>query len=59
MTDKTDVRARAWKAIRDAGVARFPGVEGRIPNFVGAEAAAERLAATDVWKRAKAIKASS
>ena len=57
MTDKADVRARAWQAIRDAGAARFPGVEGRIPNFVGAEAAAERLAGTDVWRRAKAIKA--
>ncbi len=56
MTEKSDVRARAWQAIRDAGVARFPGVEGRIPNFVGAEAAAERLASTDVWKRARAIK---
>ena len=57
MTDKSDVRRRAWQAIRDAGVARFPGVEGRIPNFIGAEAAAERLAATEEWKRAKAIKA--
>ena len=57
MTDKADVRDRAWQAIRDAGVARFPGVEGRIPNFVGAEAAAERLAGTELWKRAKAIKA--
>jgi 5-formyltetrahydrofolate cyclo-ligase len=31
--------------------------EHRIPNFVGAEAAAERLRATDVWTRARAIKA--
>ncbi len=57
MISKGDVRARAWQAIRDAGVARFPGVEGRIPNFVGSEAAAELLAGTDVWKRAKVIKA--
>jgi 5-formyltetrahydrofolate cyclo-ligase len=56
VTDKAEVRARAWQAIRDADAARFPGVEGRIPNFVGAEAAAERLAATDEWTRAKAIK---
>ncbi len=57
MTDKAEVRARAWQAVRDAGVARFPGVEGRIPNFVGAEAAADRLAGTEAWKRAMAIKA--
>lgn len=56
MTDNADIRVRAWLAIRDAGVARFPGVEGRIPNFVGAEAAAERLSATEEWKRATAIK---
>ncbi len=56
MTGKSEARSRAWQAIRDAGVARFPGVEGRIPNFVGAEAAAARLAATDEWNRAKAIK---
>ena len=55
--DKADLRARAWQAIREAGVARFPGVEGRIPNFVGAEAAAQRLAGTEAWKRAKTIKA--
>ena len=37
---KDAVRARAWASLRAAGGARFPGVEGRIPNFVGAEAAA-------------------
>jgi len=57
VNEKPEARSRAWLAIRDAGAARFPGVEGRIPNFVGAEAAAERLASTDAWKRAKAIKA--
>ncbi len=57
LPDKTDVRARAWQAIRDAGVARFPGVEGRIPNFVGAEAATDRLASTEAWRQAKTIKA--
>jgi 5-formyltetrahydrofolate cyclo-ligase len=56
VSDKSEVRSRAWQAIRDAGAARFPGVEGRIPNFIGAEAAAARLAGTDEWKRATAIK---
>lgn len=54
--EKQTVRERAWAAIRDAGVARFPGVEDRIPNFVGAEAAAERLAATAEWQRASTLK---
>lgn len=53
---KSELRKACWQAIRDAGVARFPGVEGRIPNFVGAEAAADRLAATEAWQRAKVLK---
>jgi len=55
-TDKQELRKGCWKAIRAAGAARFPGVEGRIPNFVGAEAAAERLCQTDAFQRAKVIK---
>ena len=39
------------------GVSRFPGAEGRIPNFAGAKLAAERLAAHRLWKRARVIKA--
>lgn len=39
------------------GVARFPGTRGRIPNFVGAEAAAERLAGLESWRSARTIKA--
>jgi 5-formyltetrahydrofolate cyclo-ligase len=39
------------------GVSRFPGAEGRIPNFAGAKAAAERLAQHRVWKRADVVKA--
>lgn len=54
--DKQAVRDRAWAALREAGAARFPGVEGRIPNFVGAEAAAERLAELPEWHAARVIK---
>jgi 5-formyltetrahydrofolate cyclo-ligase len=54
---KAELRDEAWAAIRSAGATRFPGPEHRIPNFVGAEAAAERLRATDVWQRARAVKA--
>ena len=38
-------------------MARFPGPRNRIPNFVGAEAAAERLRGTDAWRRAATLKA--
>jgi 5-formyltetrahydrofolate cyclo-ligase len=54
---KRDLREEVWAALSDAGVARFPGARGRIPNYVGAEAAAERLRATDVWRAADAVKA--
>ncbi len=46
-----------WAALLRAGAARFPGAEGRIPNFVGAEAAAERLRARPEWQRAATLKA--
>lgn len=54
--DKQAVRERAWAALRAAGAQRFPGVEGRIPNFTGAEAAAGMLAGTDAWRRAVVLK---
>lgn len=38
------------------GVSRFPGAEGRIPNFAGAKLASQRLAAHRIWKRARVIK---
>lgn len=34
-----------------------PGVHGRIPDFHGAAAAAQRLAASPAWERARVIKA--
>src|SRR6202162_2452113 len=40
---KAALRQEVWSAMRAAKVARFPGAAGRVPNFTGAEAAAERL----------------
>ncbi len=57
MTAKQELREEAWAALRAAGAARFPGVEGRIPNFTGAEQAAALLGTTDAWRSATAIKA--
>ena len=54
---KAAVRQEVWSAMRAAKVARFPGAEGRIPNFAGAEAAAERLRATPHWQAAGTLKA--
>jgi hypothetical protein len=49
---KQRVRERIWRTLEIAGAARFPGARGRIPNFRGAEAAAERLAQLPEWAAA-------
>jgi 5-formyltetrahydrofolate cyclo-ligase len=54
---KAALRAYVWEAMRAEKVARFPGAEGRIPNFTGAEAAAERLRAMPQWQAARTLKA--
>lgn len=54
---KAALRQEVWAEMRAAGVARFPGAEGRIPNFTGAEEAAERLRQTEEWRRACTLKA--
>jgi 5-formyltetrahydrofolate cyclo-ligase len=53
---KQAVRERVWAALERERAARFPGARGRIPNFVGAERAAERLAATTEWREARVLK---
>jgi 5-formyltetrahydrofolate cyclo-ligase len=53
---KAALRQEVWSAMRAAKVARFPGAEGRIPNFTGAEAAAERLRAMPMWQAARTLK---
>ncbi len=57
MRTKDQVRRAVWKAMDREGVSRFPGAEGRIPNFAGAKLAAERLAGNRLWKRAQVVKA--
>jgi 5-formyltetrahydrofolate cyclo-ligase len=53
---KQDVRERIWQTLKDEGAARFPGARGRIPNFRGAEGAAERLADLREWQAADVVK---
>lgn len=53
---KAALRDAVWSDLDRPGIARFPKPTGRIPNFVGAEAAARRLAGTDEWARAATVK---
>lgn len=53
---KQALREQTWRALQERGVARFPGARGRIPNFTGAEAAAQRLGGTAVWEAARTVK---
>ena len=57
MRSKDQVRKAVWKAMDREGVSRFPGAEGRIPNFAGAKLAAQKLAGHRLWKRARLVKA--
>lgn len=54
---KAALRREVWAALKAARATRFPGPDGRIPNFVGAEAAAERLRGTKAWQVASTLKA--
>ncbi|MEP7105610.1 MAG: 5-formyltetrahydrofolate cyclo-ligase [Chloroflexota bacterium] len=53
---KQSIRARVWERMERRGAARFPGAVGRIPNFVGSEAAARRLASLAEWDAARTVK---
>jgi 5-formyltetrahydrofolate cyclo-ligase len=47
----------AYRRLRESRAARFPfPVEGRIPNFRGAEKAAARLRELELYRRARALK---
>lgn len=56
--EKDAIRRRVWARLQEEGAARFPlPLEGRIPNFVGAEEAARRLQGADLWQDARRLKA--
>lgn len=55
--EKQELRERVWDELEESGEARFPyPPHGRIPNFNGADEAAERLAANEAWQEADVIK---
>jgi 5-formyltetrahydrofolate cyclo-ligase len=58
VTGKQALRERVWDDLEESGAARFPfPPHGRIPNFAGADEAADRLAATEAWQQADVVKA--
>jgi 5-formyltetrahydrofolate cyclo-ligase len=56
MRTKEEFRQNIWRLLQEHKVTRFPGAEGKIPNFIGAEACAKRLAETSYWQAAKVLK---
>lgn len=55
--EKQELRERIWDDLEESGEARFPfPPHGRIPNFAGADEAAERLVTNDAWRDADVIK---
>jgi len=54
--EKRQLREKIWREMEKSGVATFPlPCWGRIPNFYGAEAAADKLRLLEEWKRAKVV----
>ena len=56
MKTKDEIRTAMWRLLTKQRAARFPGAEGRIPNFIGAEGCAAQLATAFYWKNAKVLK---
>jgi 5-formyltetrahydrofolate cyclo-ligase len=53
---KQQLREKIWSEMQRLGIATFPlPCKGRIPNFVGAEAAAEKLRQLKEWRKAKVV----
>lgn len=53
---KRAVRERMWALLDAQGAVQPPGAVGHIPSFVGAEAAADRLAELPIWAAADVVK---
>jgi 5-formyltetrahydrofolate cyclo-ligase len=55
---KAQIRAKIWRLMEEANIASFPRpVYGRIPNFKGADLAAEKITRLSEWIKASVIKA--
>lgn len=57
--EKHMIREKIWSLLESKGVAKFPRpIYGRIPNFVGAEQAAERILKLEEYRVARVVKVS-
>lgn len=57
MINKQYFRLKVWRHLESNGLAMFPRpVYNRIPNFKGAQEAADRLAELDLFKNAVTVK---
>lgn len=56
MRDKLAIRETVWTALEQAQVVRAKSVHDKIPDFYGAEAAAQRVFALDAWQQARVVK---
>ena len=56
VSSKDEIRKKVWSRLQEQKVARFPGAEGRIPNFIGAESCARVISQIQFWKKAKVLK---
>ncbi|MDP6770244.1 MAG: 5-formyltetrahydrofolate cyclo-ligase [Anaerolineales bacterium] len=54
-SEKDILRFEVWSLLEERSVSIGP-VWSRIPNFIGADKAAQRLAALQIWKAAKIVK---
>ena len=53
---KDEIRMKVWRLMEEKGIATFPRpVFHRIPNFIGAKKAAQRLKELSEYKAAKAV----
>ncbi len=53
--DKDQLRSEIWSLLKQQGMSRRDPF-GHIPNFVGAEQAAEKLAELPLWQQAAVVK---
>lgn len=57
MKNKQEIRKEIWDLLEEKNVTTFPRpIHGRIPNFIGANVAAEKLDELSIWKKARDVK---
>ena len=57
LKSKEEIRQTIWELLEEQNVVTFPRpVQGRIPNFIGANVTAEKLDELPVWRKARMIK---